>query len=95
MKPTANELKNNLSLYLYKLNKLEIELSAKGKDYLINQIPPENIQTEEDLYNYPIDDYEELFNLIISGNMNNISKIFNIIFWLDESGLRDYIDTRF
>ena len=88
-----SELKNDYE-HLNNYGKLRIELLEKGRDYVLKQIPPEDIRIEEDLYDYPIAEYEELYDLLITENMKQMPKIIGIVFDLDYSLLGEYIDTR-
>ena len=83
-------LTGNLNGY----GKLQLELINKGRDYVLEQIPPENIRTEEDLYDYPIAEYEELYDLMITENMKQMHKITSIMLNLDFDVLGEYISTR-
>lgn len=88
-----SELKNDYE-HLNNYGKLRIELLEKGRDYILKEIPPEDIRTEEDLYAYPIPEYEELYDLMITENMKQFFKIRDIVFDLEDSMLGEYIDTR-
>ena len=76
------------------LSNLQSELLEKGRDYVLNSIPPEDIHCEEDLDEYPILEYEELYDLMITDKMNDIPSIIKIVIGLDEDMLGEYIDTR-
>lgn len=74
--------------------KLQLELIEKGRDYILNSIPPEDIKCEEDLNEYPTYEYEELYDLMVTENMKNFAKIQSICFNLDDDILGEYINTR-
>lgn len=81
--------------YLNNFGKLQLELIEKGRDYILNEIPPEDITCEEDLYNYPISEYEELYDLTVNEKWyDNKWDIQKICLELDESLLGEYINTR-
>lgn len=73
---------------------LQLELIEKGRDYVLESIPPEDIRCEEDLYDYPIQEYEELYDLMITEEMKDFHKIMGIVMGLDEDLLGEYVSTR-